>query len=512
MYLGFSISYSVTQEEWEKVYEESLFLAQQLNLADWERFYYKGVRSYAYCKVKEQTDKRFSKQEHFWLTCGEYDHITNGDYFRMKKELNIYKYNEKAGPGIIIAIDSNKNSMSDQFEDQVRSHGLTILDYAYFIRLLAILCFMESKLKEKIYIYGNITKRSCEVAVKFANQYLKKKIELPAQCDCNRLYEIVKKLEIPDYKKIHLMEKAYAGEIDLKYKKFIEEKIDKKAIKESWKNRFKDHVVGDYEFEKILKSYLSYGFDFKDLFSYVKFTNEKEEYLKFLELIIEIENNKSDWSKFLGLTRDPKDNKVRGFSLEFRHSLFGSNTSDFFACHTFDEYVNELSKYFGEQIDVKSFLKEKIKDEDEDSLILRVKKHCNEDNYDLFEGEEKFDIIFANELIHYKPGDKIAPYLMKEIKAAVKSNRKRLADKEFKEIQEKEPTEQIYELIDIYSHFPVRDIDWHHAIDYFNSHSDALKRYYPLFRMNFDYFLSDRNIAKALFINDDFYEFCGGIK
>ena len=101
---------------------------------------------------------------------------------------------------------------------------------------------------------------------------------------------------------------------------------------------------------------------------------------------------------------------------------------------------------------------------------------------------------------------------MKEIKTAVKSNRKRLADKEFKEIQEKEPTEQIYELIDIYSHFPVRDIDWHHAIDYFNSHSDALKRYYPLFRMKFDYFLSDRSIAKALFINDDFYEFCEGIK
>ena len=510
MYLGFSISYSVTQEEWEKVYEESLFLAQQLNLADWERFYYKGVRSYAYCKVKEQTDKRFSKEEHFWLTCGEYDHITNGDYFRMEKELNIYKYNEKAGPGIIIAINSNTNSMSNQFEDQVISHGLTILDYAYFIRLLAILCFMESELKEKIYIYGNISKRNCEDAVKFANQYLKKKIELPAQCDCNRLYEIVKKLEIPDYKKIHLMEKAYAGEIDLKYKRFIEEKFDKKAIKEFWKNRFKDRAVGDYEFEKVLKAYLSYGFDFKDLFSYITFTNEKEEYLKILELIIEIETNVNKISRALGITRNPEDNKVRGFTQEFRYSLFGPETD--LTRYTFDEYVYKLSNYFAPQIDVQSFLKEKIKDEDDESFILRVRKYVDEDKYLVFKGEEKFDIIFANELINYKPGDKIAPYLMKEIKTAVKSNRKRLADKEFKEIQEKEPTEQIYELIDIYSHFPVRDIDWHHAIDYFNSHSDALKRYYPLFRMKFDYFLSDRSIAKALFINDDFYEFCEGIK
>ena len=69
-------------------------------------------------------------------------------------------------------------------------------------------------------------------------------------------------------------------------------------------------------------------------------------------------------------------------------------------------------------------------------------------------------------------------------------------------------SKQYYELIDIYHHFPVREIDWHHAIDYFNSHSDALKRYYPLFRMKFDFFSPNEDIAKALFINDEFYEFC----
>ena len=32
MYLCFSISNSITQKKWEKVYEETLVLAQQLNL------------------------------------------------------------------------------------------------------------------------------------------------------------------------------------------------------------------------------------------------------------------------------------------------------------------------------------------------------------------------------------------------------------------------------------------------------------------------------------------------
>ena len=508
MYLGFSISNSVTQKEWEKVYEQTLFLADKLNLADWDKFYYKGVRSYAYCKIKEQTEEEFGKEHHFWVTCGEYNYMTDGDYFRLDKEINIKKYNESAGPAILGYMDSYTDESSNHFENQTRKRGFRICGGAYFFRLLAILCFMESKLKEKIFIYGKIDIHRCEKAVKLANSFLKEPIELPARCDCNRLYEIVKTLEITEVEKVYLMEKAYLGEIDLKYKKFIENKFDEKVIKQFWQNRFKECTVGDYEFTKVLESYLSYGFDFKDLFSYITFTNEKEEYLHFLELIINIEKNKSDFSKYFGLTRDPKDNSVRGFSLEFRRSLFGQEAAKDFTCHTFDEYVNELSKYFGEQIDVRSFLKEKIKDEDEESLILRIKKYCNEDNYDLFEGEENYDILFSIDLITYKTGDKIAPYLLEEIKTVLKSNKKRLADKEFKEIEKKETTEQIYELIDRNNHFPVRNIDWIHAIDYFNSHSDALKRYYPLFRIKFEFLSSNENIAKALFINDEFYEFC----
>ena len=507
MYLCYSISRSVTQKEWDKVYEETLLLAQQLGLADWDKFYYKGVRSYAYCKVKEKSNEEFDETNHFWLACGEYKYMTDGEYFRLDREIDMRKYNENAGPAILTEINYT-NSLKGQYEDQIRTRDIKTWYGAYSIRLLSILCFMESKLKEKVYIHGDIDKQSCENAIKLANEYLKEPIGLPARCDYNRLYEIVKTLEIPDEKKIILMEKAYLGEIELKYKKFIEDNFDKKVIKNFWKSRFKDCDVNDYKFEAKLKAYLSYGFDFKDLFSYIKFTNTKEEYLKFLELIIKIENNKDRISRAIGLTRDPEDDKVCGFSWEFRCSLFGPKALDLSNNFTFEEYVNELSKYFGDQIDVRNFLKEKIKNEDEESFMARVKEYCHKDYYYIFKGEDKYDIIFANALMYYKTGDKIAPYLLKDIKAAVKSNKKRLADKEFKEIETKETTEQIYELIDLHHQFPVRDIDWYHAIDYFNSHSDALKRYYPLFRMKLELFSSNEGIAKALFINDDFFEFC----
>ena len=507
MYLCYSISNSITQEEWEKVYKKTLFLADKLNLANWDKFYYKGIYSHAYCKVKEQTEKESDKVSHFWVACGEYDYNGDGKKFSLQKEINLYKYNENAGPAILGELDSFANITYRNFTKHIDTRYYECHRGTYFVRLLAILCFMESELHEKIYINGDIDKKCCESAVNIVNRYLKKPVELPARFDLSKLYEIVKTIDIPEEEKLRLLKNAYLEETDWRVSKFIKEKFDKKVIQQFWKNEFKNYTIDDYNFKKVLTDYLSCGFAFKDIFSYITFTNTKEECLKFLELIIDIENNANRISKNLGITRNPKDNTVRGLSIDFRYSLFRSGKKINLEHRTFDDYVNELSKYFGEQVDVRSFLKEKIKDEDEDSLFLRVKKYCAENNYYIFKGEEKYDIILSKDLMYYKPGDKIAPRIMDAIKDAVKSNRKKLTDKAFKELQNKEITEQIYELIDINKYFPARDIDWFHAIDYFHSHSDALKRYYPLFHMEDNYFISSEDIAKALFMNDDFYEF-----
>ena len=511
MYLSFSISNSVTQEEWDKVYKKTLYLADKLNLADWSKFYYKGIRAYAYCKVKEQTEIEFGKKKHFWLTCGDYEYIGDGEYFRLEKELDERDYNENAGPAIIGNIDSYTHVDSKPYENQTRNRYIRIYRGTYYIRILAILCFMESILKEKMFISSDIYKRECENAIAYVNQYLKKPIELPARCSFEKLYEIVKTIDIPEEEKLYLMENAYLGKIDLEYKNFIEEKFDKKVIKDFWKNRFKDHAINSYEFKEILEIYLSYGFDFKDLFSYISFSNTEEEYSKFMELILTIESNKSELSRYFGLSRDPNNNKVRGFSPEFQYSLFGPKGNIINHFLYIDDYVNELSKYMGKYINIRNFLEEKLTEKDESSIISKVKKYYSEPNYTIFKGEEKYDIIFSNRLMYYKPGDKISPIILKEIKKEVRANKKRLSSKEFKELEKKEPTEQIYELIDIRNQFPVRDIDWIHAIDYFNTNPDALKRYYPLFRMKFELYTSAEDIAKALFLNDEFYEFCKGL-
>ena len=507
IYLGFSISNSVTQEKWEKIYEEALVLADKLNLADWNKFYYKGVRAYAYCRVKEQTEEECGVEKHFWLACGEYKYLKGGECFGLAREIDKKEYDKNAGPAILYELDSCSNISPSSLNKQIRIQDIKTTGGLYHFRLLAVLCFLESKLKEKIFIFGDIDKGLCESAVRIANKCLKEPIDLPARCDYTRLYEIIKTIDISDEKKLSLLVKTYLGEPDLKYKNFIEEKFDKNVIDQFWKNRFNNYAIGSYDFAVTLKEYLSYGFAFNKIFSYIMFTNTKEECIKFLESIIDIETNMNQFSKSLGITRNPKNNKVRGFSLEFRYSLFKSENRINVDNCTFDDYVSELSKYFGEEVDVRSFLEEKIKEEDEDSILSKARELHNKDNYYIFKGEENFDIILSRELMYYKTGNTIAPFLIKAIQEAAKSNKERLSDKKFKELQEKESTEQIYELIDINPNFPARDIDWFHTIDYFNSHSDALERYYPIFHMGCNDFSISNDIAKALFMNDEFYEF-----
>ncbi len=506
MYICYSISYSVTQEEWEKVYEETLELAKKLNLADWSKFYYKGIRHYAYCKVKEETEVEFDEENHYWLTCAEYNHLADGEYFRLDRELNNMKYNKDAGPAILREIDSYTNVSSKPYENQTNYHVTDHCKGFYFIRLLAILCLMESRLKEKVFIYGDVNKRDCETAVELANKHLKEPIELPARCDYNRLYEIVKTIDIPEEEKLYLMENAYLGEIDLEYKAFIENNFNQNIISQFWKKKFENCRIEDHKFKEILKTYLSYGFDLKKLFSYISIPKTEEDNLTLLGMIIEAAHSNSYFNK-LELSRNPKDDRVRYLPPEFIKSLFGSESQITIQNYTFENLVNELSKSFKDQVDVRTFLKEKIKDVDEDTMILQLQDLRKKDNYYLFEGEEKFDIIWAFELMDYKTGDSISPYLLDELMNTAKTNREILESKEYKELEKKDPIEQIYELIDLRPHFSARDIDWHHAIDYFNTHTDALKRYYPLFKMELEFLTPGENIATALFMNDDLYEF-----
>ena len=78
-----------------------------------------------------------------------------------------------------------------------------------------------------------------------------------------------------------------------------------------------------------------------------------------MELIIDIENNANRISKNLGITRNPKDNTVRGLSIDFRYSLFRSGKKINLEVQRADAgATSKRARYHSSSLDVE-FLKTK---------------------------------------------------------------------------------------------------------------------------------------------------------
>ena len=125
-------------------------MADKLNLADWETFYYKGVRSYAYRKVKEQTEINFGEEKHFWLACGDYNYMNEGEYFRLEREID--NYDKKliitdSSDNTKLSIDKNLDRIEKALESVMDSNSEEMTD------LLDKIVYMVNVVDERKFIF-----------------------------------------------------------------------------------------------------------------------------------------------------------------------------------------------------------------------------------------------------------------------------------------------------------------------------------------------------------------------
>lgn len=476
IYLSFALSNSVTQSEWEKVYEESLFLAKKLDFADWSQFSYKGINLHCFCKVKEHKELENGEKVSHWRTSADYSYMSDAEEFWLCRKLRNKNYDKNAGAAILNVLPyCTKHDKDEAICNQAESYwGNKTQGYIYHAYLLGIACMMETRLKDKVFIYGDIKKEHCEFALDLINQFAKEPVDLPARCDFKRLYELVKPLEISDEDKLLLMEDTYLDDLDFDCGELIRKNFDKDSINLFWKNKFDKANLKNNKYNKALSNYIALGFDFNDLFSFLS-SYEENEYKDFISAVIEVKNE--------------NDSPIK---------------------NQFDEMYETIEKNIGDKIDVKKTFDEKLKDSkayEENSFIATIKKHMADEKAKAKEYEEKYDIYNAKQFITFEKGQTFSPVLLENLKNTQEFITKILEEQDYKDLLQKKPDEQIKALIELNQWFPVRDIDWIHAIDYFENHTDALSRYYPLFRMEIDHATPYKGIAQALFINDAFYEF-----
>lgn len=295
IYIFLDIARSVTREEWKKVYEETLELVAKFPLAEVKKVKCKETEVYCLTRTKERKETYGWDREKTrigWETCGDYDTLRRAeDYYVPRDLIGEDKIKKNVADAMMGAVYARlMNELDDSLSNQVYSiWGGKTQGEPYHMYLLAIACLIEYRLKEKAFVGGDITRGQCKKAVRMANQYLEKPIDIPDRCDMERLLRRVSKLPLNEQQQLEMFQEFYLGTQDATFGERMRKIYSKEQCDIYWKRRFANSFIGTNGFWSNLSEYLLWGFDLENLCVLVNYNDEEgnPQYEKFIQSIME---------------------------------------------------------------------------------------------------------------------------------------------------------------------------------------------------------------------------------
>lgn len=232
-----SISKTITQQEWEKVYEETLSLAPQLDLCYVKEFYYEGVIGKCFAPSEELDKDDYDIQRVLWRADGLYSKrigICPVKFYRTLKEKNCGQENGSA----FLGYANDDESLSSIIL------GEELINKSYITSILALAFLIEARLKEKAFVYGYFDYYLAQEALEKINKLLKEPIGMPAVCKADELMAYVQTTKFSKDKKFELFINTYAGPEDSSFWQELEANFSKTAI-EKYKEKNKPEAKND---------------------------------------------------------------------------------------------------------------------------------------------------------------------------------------------------------------------------------------------------------------------------
>lgn len=513
IYIYLAVSKSVTQQEWEKVYKETVNLVEKLPLAELRNVEIHGSDTLCVVPTKERNMFYGNEKTKGWKTSGDRESLGIAESFYLCKNLvHIELVNLDAGDAILGAIPKSleEDNNDSKFKQVYHLWGSKTQGEDYHIYLLAVAALLENRLKEKIFAYGDVTKGQFRAAVEIANEYLEYPIEIPDSCDIERFCERVRKLPVKEVEKIEVIEEFYLGNKDTEYGEYLRNFFEMKHLKEYWRRKFAASKLGTLGFARQFQEYINLGFKFEDLFELVDVNegDKKKNYEKFIDIILDSrlylkEKNTSD-----RLTIDVEEERPYSVATLFAQGIFGAARNTKVSKYMPLERVQEvLEKHFGEEIDVKEQIKKHLEKEKESDISEQFAELMEKEREKLIKEREEYDIADYDLLRFYEKGDTI----LSEIETSIQKSREfletLLEEEDYLKLVKQDINKQFCWLSKQNRYYCIRHEDWEKI--YKNLHkSDGLARYYSLFRIQ----LSSQNLqemALALLLNDDLWAFSG---
>ena len=537
IHINLYISKSVTKQEWNDVYEESLRLAKAFPLADLKKINIKSVETLCLvpCREYEKSNIWDEKLKAVgWCAFGDYETSDIAEeYFTPRDLIEDKEFNKNAGDAILGAIplynDFNQNDIV--CGQTYHLWGNKTQGKPYHMYLLAIACMIESRLGEKAFVGGDITRGQCRKAVEIANEYLKKSIEMPNRCNMEQLYKRIVKLPLESKEQIRMFVSLYLGTKNAEFGKYLRSNFSGDVCYEYWKYRFHNSSIDTIGFDENLKEYLLWGFDLEKLFNLVNYydKNNQPQYEMFVNKILDskLHLKEKNCKDILEIDQEQESPyTVDHLFAQFIHSTSRNRKVDRYI--PMDDLRQILLNGLGEKCDVNQiitghlcreslqkpidFSKEiptteeelaELRKQDAAEVFQEVMRVRQQKNYDKY---NKYDISFPEELNFYKKGDTIYPELKDALMTLFEKYTESLDGDTFLLLKDQSAVMKFKCLTQIKKDFLLRDKDWEKIFNNLENDKDSIKRYYIMLYLKISND-SIYTIVKAIMLNDDLYNY-----
>lgn len=245
-----AVSKSVTQEEWEKVYEESLKLVDALDLSEFREMEIRGTKVACITKTKERMIHPLYGDPYMaWVADGDYEYMTSCEDNSLPRQIRYTPMPDAVDPLLAISRSVTTSWMKNPLRNNIADYwdGKTQMEPQH-MSLLAIGCFFEDRLKNRAFVYGDISKWLCSIATRMANRILSTPIKEPDSCDLHRFYERIR--NFPEEDQFNTWDRYYLGEKDTEFWNFLREHYAETLLKDYWKEKYPEIADDSFSNEK----------------------------------------------------------------------------------------------------------------------------------------------------------------------------------------------------------------------------------------------------------------------
>lgn len=503
IFVCLDVSKGLTQEEWLPVYQETLRLAECFRLSEIRNIVIRGIETECQVPcVEREFYYGWGETETGWQADSELDSRSSCETFFMNRDLFMNtKPDVNAADPMYLRICSDLNIKADpSLSARCRGvwEGKTSGEMIH-LYLIAVGCLVADRLKDKAFIYGDITGSDFSCAVVLANLYLKKEISLPDQCVKERLSARIRKMNLSRKDELRAFMYLYKGTVNENLGSFIRNAFTAAECEAFWRERFNENGITTNDFDRVLHDYLVMGFEFEKVPGYVNFIrwDGQPEYRYFIRECLDLETEPENRPAVPGHQMQSAAPASAAYRLnEFlkkeKRSRWIGQCMDAFT------FMEILCKTIGPDCDVPGIVEEWLNEKNESETM---KSECGKHRE---ESEKQCDIMYTSDLQDFRKGQSVKPSILGK---AVKKTAEWIEMSESTactELLQKTPSELCRWLAEQNRSVLLTQSEWEKIYDDIFLDRESFRRYYPMVRLRW-FFPSERDLIIAMVVNDEFY-------